>query len=371
MSENASIGRELRKSILFAAGLYLVFRFVTLISGLILVVSISVLFAIILEPAVSYLNQRRIPRRLSAALLAICGLAAMFLMVYLLVPPAAKQVEEFWNQPPGTFSKTLSTLREMTAGYPEISSQIPEQIDRNAIARIVGPFWGGASKVTASAAGVIGGALLSLLLTIYLVADPKPITRGILAAFGKARRSKVESVGARLCVRVRSWAMGVIIGMLFVFLVSLVCFAFLGLKHAWLFALIAGFMEAIPVVGPVLAAVPPIVMAISQEPIMALWVLLVVVGIQFVQNNFIMPMVYSHQLSFHPITVILAVAVMGGLFGIPGVFLANPAASAAAIIYDEFYLKSETNPVTDEPHWAEAPNEAVSEPEAEGAEKDA
>ncbi len=358
MPAQANIGREIRKSILFAAGIYLAFRFVTLISGLILVLSVSVIFAILLEPGVSYLNRHRIPRRLSAALLAIIMVVAVGILVYLLIPPAARQVGDLWNQAPEILDKALSSLRRLTSNYPGLADQIPKQIDKNAVSKLAGPLLGGASRVTASAAGVLGGAFLILLLTVYIVADPKPITSGVLSAFGKARRAKMESVGKRLCARVRSWAMGVVIGMVFVFIVSLIGFALIGVKHAWLFALISGFMEAVPVVGPVLAAVPPILMAISQDPMMGLWVLILVLVIQFVQNNFLMPMIYSHQLSFHPITVILAVAIMGGLFGIPGVFLANPAASAAAIIYDEFYLKSGTNPVTDEQDWKEDPQEA-------------
>lgn len=353
MLPEAAIGREIRKSILFAAGLYLAFRFVTLISGLILILSISVIFTIILEPAVSYLHKHRIPRQLSAALLALLAMAGLALLIYLLMKPAIAQVNDIIEQPPATFERVLDTLRRWTADYPDISKRIPEHFDRNTIGKFIGPILGGASRATASAAGVIGAAFLSLLLTVYLISDPKPVTNGILMAFGKQRRDKVQSVGCRLCERVRSWARGVSLGMLFVFIVSLVGFSIVGVKHAWLFAFIAGLMEAIPVVGPVMAAVPPLVMALSQEPILALWVLLVVIGVQFVQNNLIMPLVYSHQLSFHPITVILAVAIMGGLFGIPGVFLANPAASAAAIVYEEFYLKSETNPVTDEHNWAE------------------
>ena len=109
-------------------------------------------------------------------------------------------------------------------------------------------------------------------------------------------------------------------------------------KQAFLFGVIAGLLEIVPVIGPLVAAVPPVIVALLQNPIMAIWVVIVFTGIQQAEGHLIIPLVMSKQLSLHPVTVIFSVLVMGGLFGIIGIFLASPAAFTAGIIYEEILL---------------------------------
>ncbi|HOP80728.1 MAG TPA: AI-2E family transporter, partial [Armatimonadota bacterium] len=97
--------------------------------------------------------------------------------------------------------------------------------------------------------------------------------------------------------------------------------------------------EAVPTVGPIIAAIPPTLIALGEDPILALWVVIAYVVIQQVESQLIFPLVMSGQVELHPVSIIFAVLVMGGLFGIIGIFLAVPAAMLVKVLVYVFYIE--------------------------------
>ncbi len=348
MPEKALTGRDLRAAILFAALVYLAIRFTSQIADILLILSVSALITAALSPIASRLQRHRVPRQASAAFLALAVIAIVVLAGYLILPRAAKQVGELAKQGPGFAKEAYRWVQR--AGLDEY---LPKKIDTASLNQIARPLITGASRATASAAGAVAGALLVFIITVYLLANPAPITGGILRVLDPAMRDRARSTGERLAGQIRAWAVGVLIGMFFIFLVTWIALSIIGMKQAFLFAVIAGLLEAVPVIGPIISAVPPTLVALlSSDPITALWVVIAFVVIQQFEGNVLIPVVMSRQLSLHPVTVTFAVLVMGGLFGIVGVFLAAPAAVAAGIVLDEFYLGPREEKVTEKPEAA-------------------
>lgn len=342
MSGNIS-GRDLRGAIIFGALVYLGIRFIAQIADVLLIFSIVAIFTVALTPSVSWLAARRIPRQVSAGALAIALLAGAALPLYLLIPPAFRQLEEIWRQTPAFVDSAQQWLRALAAAYPALADFIPRDLTSytETIGQAAGSLLGGVTRVTASAAGIVAAVFLIGISTVYSLAHPDPLARGLLRAFAPAHRERARAAGKRLAAQIRAWARGVVIAMVAVFLATWVGLTLVGIKQALLFAFIAGILEAVPIVGPVIAAVPPVVVALALgEPMTALWVVIVFVIIQQLENHVLIPLIMSHQLSLHPVTVIFAVLVMGGLFGIVGVLLATPAAAAAGILYDEFIIRN-------------------------------
>lgn len=348
MQEKGLTGRDLRAAILFGALVYLAIRFTSQIADILLILSVSGLVTAALSPIVSRLQKHRMPRQASAGILALAVIAIVVLAGCLIVPRAAEQLGELAKQGPQFVDEGRRWVHK--AG---LDKYLPKKIDTANFSEIARPLITGASRATASAAGAVAGAFLVFIITIYLLANPAPITEGLLRAADPAMRDKARSTGERLAVQIRAWAVGVMIGMFFIFLVTWIALSIIGMEQAFLFAVIAGLLEAVPVIGPIMSAVPPAIVALlSSHPTTALWVIIAFIAIQQFEGNVLIPMVMSRQLSLHPVTVVFAVLVMGGLFGIVGIFLAAPAAVAAGIILDEFYLRPREERAIEEPEPA-------------------
>ena len=334
-------GKDLRNAVLFGALVYLGIRFLSQIADILLIFSVTVLIVLVLNSPVSWLAKHRIPRPVSAAVIAVMVIGFVGLALYLIIPPAAKQVQELWSHVPDLVDRAGSWLQRFAVNHPTIAGFIPQElsVDPESLGKYAPSVLGGASRLTASAAGTIVGIFLVFITTIYAVANPKPLAEGFLRAVSPAYRDRFEAAGERLHGQIRAWAMGIVFAMVIVFLLTWIGLALIGIKQAFLFALIAGLFEAVPIIGPVLSAIPPIVVALVTNPILIPWIVVLFVIIQQIENHLLVPMIMSHQLSLHPVTVIFAVLVMGGLFGIIGVFLATPAAVTAGILYDELYLR--------------------------------
>jgi len=328
-------GRDLRAAILFGALVYLGIRFTSQIADILLILSVSALVTAALSPIVSRLQKHRIPRQASAAILALAVIGTLAIAGYLVIPRAVEQGGQLIKQGPSYGREVYRWIQKVG-----LNEYLPKKFDTASLKEIMRPVITGASRATATAAGAIGGALLVFIITIYLLANPAPITEGILRALGPKSGQSAKRAGERLAVQIRAWAVGILIGMFFIFLLTWIALSIIGMEQAFLFAVIAGMLEAVPVIGPILSAVPPTVVALlSSHPITAVWVIIAFVIIQQFEGNVLIPVVMSRQLSLHPVTVILSVLVMGGLFGIVGVFLAAPAAVAVGIVADEFYFR--------------------------------
>jgi len=341
MQNKSLSGRDLRNAVLFAALVYLGIEFIAQIASVLLVFSVSAILVVALNPAVSWLQKRKIPRQVSAGVLALSVIGAAALVFLIVIPPAIDQLQDLYKQGPQFVESVKGKVELLTAKYPELENYIPKQIpvSKESAAAVSRVLLGGASAITTSAVASLTAAFLIFIVTIYALANPDQLTGGFLRMLSPENRRKAEAAGARIGTQIRAWAIGILIGMVFIFLFTWIGLLIIGVKQAFLFAVIAGLLEAVPILGPILSAVPPTVVSLIGNPIQALWVVLVFVVIQQIEGNVLIPIIMSKQLSLHPVTIIFAVVVMGGLFGIVGVFLAAPASAITGILIDEFYLK--------------------------------
>lgn len=342
MTQEGLSGRDLRNAILFGAVVYLGIRFIADIADIILIFSVTGLFVMVLDSPVSWLARHKVPRQISAAVIGLVVIGLVVLALYLIIPPASRQVQELWKQGPQLADGLKKWLQGFADAHPTIAGLIPRDIsiDGQSIRQITPSLLGGASRLTASAAGTIISIFLVFISTIYTLANPRPLSEGFLNVVGPAYRNRFEAAGERLQAQMKAWAGGIAAAMVIIFALTWVLLAAIGLKQAFLFAVVAGLLEAVPIIGPVLSAVPPVLVTLmSGNPILALWIIVLFIAIQQVENHLLVPMIMSRQLSLHPVTVIFSVLVMGGLFGIVGVFLASPAAAALGVLFDELYAR--------------------------------
>ncbi|HOK52956.1 MAG TPA: AI-2E family transporter [Armatimonadota bacterium] len=324
--------------ILLAAFIYLAIRFIDAIAGVLIVFGIVLLAALVLNPIVSWAEQHKVPRVLSTIILALLLIGFLVLLGFLIIPPAVSQFTQLITEIPVYLDNMRSWANDR---FPNIASRIPasgETLVQETIQRIV-PLLGGILGYAASFANLIVTAFLIFLATIYVLTNPLPLLQGFIALFPQKRREKVINATQRLSRQMLSWAYGTLISMFLVFGMTWLALSIIGVEAAFLFALIAGVFEAVPTVGPIIAAIPPTLIALGEDPILALWVVIAYVVIQQVESQLIFPLVMSGQVELHPVSIIFAVLVMGGLFGIIGIFLAVPAAMLVKVLVYVFYIE--------------------------------
>lgn len=337
MAENRLTAADLRRVVLFAAFVYLAIRFIGTIAGIILVFGIVLLLSIILNPIVSWLERYKIPRALSTFALAAAALGLIWLFMWLIVPRLAEQFAGLAADSPAYLSSLQGWAeREL----PDVAKRIPspDVLIEEGVRRI-GPLLGGLAGYAVSFANLLASMFVIFISTAFVLSNPRPIVQGFLALFPAKSRKKVIDTVQSISQQMKAWALGTIIGMLIVFTLTWIGLSILEMEAAFLFAVIAGLLEIVPIIGPIAAAVPPVLVALAQDPIFALWVALIFVIIQQLESNLIIPLVMGGQLKQHPLSIIFAVLIMGGIFGLVGIFLAVPIVATVKILITKFYIE--------------------------------
>jgi predicted PurR-regulated permease PerM len=188
-------------------------------------------------------------------------------------------------------------------------------------------------------ATVISFGVVVLIATVYTVAQPAPLVNGFVALFPAARRQRVREILGEMYGAVQRWFLGQLASMIIIGFLCTVALFIIGIPFALLLGILSGLVSFVPYVGPVISVLPPVLLALTVDPIDALWVILAYVIIQAVESNLIQPIVMSRAVSLHPAVVVYAVLIMGTLFGFVGVFLAVPLVAALHVLLRELWIK--------------------------------
>ena len=130
-------------------------------------------------------------------------------------------------------------------------------------------------------------------------------------------------------------------------MVFLLMWPFFGFMDALVLGLIAGVLEAVPFIGPLVSAVPALLLAFGEGGLTPLWVALAYLVIQAVEGNVITPMIMAHGMKLHPLAVIFSMLLCVAAFGVLGVLVAAPLVAIVSILHDEIYRKRFLPMVTD------------------------
>ncbi|WP_296722150.1 AI-2E family transporter [Erythrobacter sp.] len=186
----------------------------------------------------------------------------------------------------------------------------------------------------------IADFVLVLVGAIFMVANPDVYRRGFLLLFP----DKAEAVAAQALddtsTGLRGWMMGQAISSLLVAALTWIGLWLLGVPAAGGLGVIAGLLDIIPMVGPIIAGVPAVLLAFTVSPLTALWTLLLFLAIQQLQGNFLQPMIQKHAVDIPPALLLFAVLAFGLLFGFLGVLLAAPLTIVSFILVRRVYVEA-------------------------------
>jgi predicted PurR-regulated permease PerM len=195
--------------------------------------------------------------------------------------------------------------------------------------------------------------ILFVLVTVFFgvtftLMNPSPIFGAIFLLVSEHHHDQALTIVQRIGKFVPGWAGATLLGMATIgLLIFLLMWPILGLMDALVLGLIAGALESVPYLGPLLAAVPALLLAISKGGMTPLWVVLAFILVQALENNVIMPLIIARSMKLHPVAVIFSMLLCVAAFGVLGVLVAAPMVAIVDILHDELYRKRFLPMVTD------------------------
>lgn len=311
---------------------------------LVAIVFLGVVLGIAIEPGARWLRRRGIPEVLAVILIYLGLLLVAAAVTALLVPVLTEQIRELASNLPDDYRSLRAVLtRSPNWLVRRLGSELPPLLEvspngapaPDAAFGAVGTFLAAMGTATSAALGV----LAVFVIGFYWTLESRWTVQNLLLLAPMDRRGEVEetvtAVQAKVGGFVRAQAvLSAVVGAL-----SLAGYLIVGLPYALVLALMAALFESVPMLGPVLAAVPAILVGLSISPLRALWVAALAVVIQQLESNVLGPRIVGSFVGVHPVVTLLAVVAFGALFGLPGVLLAIPLAAVVQLLLDRYVLR--------------------------------
>lgn len=308
-----------------------------LIRGTLLLVYVSILIAIGLSPLVAAIERHRLAIRMRlprwGAILTIYLLfvAAVIAIGALIVPPLALQARELWAAAPDLLHRGQLWLIQRGLLSREIT--VIEAVQQAPVAptdyveTLLGALWG--------IVGGVFGVVTILIVAFYMMVDSANIVQTFVRAFPRAERARVSDACSDVSAKVSAWLAGQLFLGLIIGSSAAIGLGLMGVPYFYVLALIAGVGELIPIVGPVLSAIPAVAVAFSVSPALALFVTIFFIAQQQFENHLLVPRIMSRQVGVSPVIVIISLLIGGSLLGIVGAILAVPTAAILHVVYQK------------------------------------
>jgi predicted PurR-regulated permease PerM len=319
------------KGVLVVLGLYFAWRLLDVL----VLLAIALLIATALWPVVRWLNAHGIPR-LFAILFCILGLIGIIggIVAYL-VPVVISQIVQLANLLSSLahrFSKieeSWALWRSEYAFLPRFSEII--QLLQNIIRTLSLQAVAFTRKIILLTVEI----LTVLFFVLFFLKDGPILLAGVLRLAPKSRREEVLSLIQLVGYRVGRYVISRLLIMAFIGILTGIGLTLIGVSYPLLLGALAGLLDIVPYIGPIIAAIPGIILGLSQSWQLAVWVVVIYIAVQQFESLVISPLLVGKIIDMHPVWVMLAVMIGVSLMGITGMILAVPAASTLQIVINE------------------------------------
>lgn len=292
------------------------------IKGILLLVFMSYIIMAALHPFVRTLRRYKVPKIIAILLVYSTMIAFIVLLVIPILPFFISQVQAFARAIPGYMDQA--------------SQALGIQIDRAQINSVIAPIASSVGQNAVSVTTRVFGGIFSIIslfiLTFYMLVDRNRIGKSLPELLPNEYREKTVLTIHLVEEKLGAWFRGQVVLSLSIGLITWIVLTLLGIPFALPLAILAGFLEIIPNLGPFIAGIPAVIVALSISPIMALAVIGAYIGIQLTENNILVPKIMEKAVGLNPIIVIIAILIGANTLGILGALLSIPFLSAAIIV---------------------------------------
>jgi predicted PurR-regulated permease PerM len=374
--------RDILKAAVIVAGVYIALQLLWVGRSVFLLGFLGVLFGIVLAAGVDRLERLRIPRGLGAVLLVLAVLAGLTGVGFIAAPQVSRQMREVQQQIPQAADKVRDWIDRRLGGVAEAlqgggqpagaggdteaasardrsgnqpsdsprgepsgqrpggggSTQGPPSLGRTMSDQIAGigrTFF----SIFSSTLAALAGLIVLVFVAIFVAADPGLYHSGLMHLFPHSSRAKAGEVLTATATTLRRWLLMQLLAMVVIGVVTTITLVLLDVRGAVALGLIAGLLEFIPYVGPILSAVPAIGMALLDGPEKAVYVVLAYIAIQQLEGVVLQPLLMKEGLELPPVLTILGQGLFSLVFGFLGLLLAVPLLATVMVPVKMLYVR--------------------------------
>jgi predicted PurR-regulated permease PerM len=319
---------------------YLLLRLLLYVNPVLPPLLIAVAVVYLLNPLVSALERRGVPRMAGAGIVYVLFLCIMALVISLLVPVVTRQITQVIDHFPDYLADAQAWVRRVAARFgqePDFrldAEQVRQWLSAGENRQVVTRYLTGLRSVTTS---VISGIIIFVIgpiMAFYLLVDLPRLHRGVMALIPPGRRQELQGLMDRIGQAVGGFFRGQLLVALFVGVASSIGLWAIGLPFWLLVGMVAGVFNLVPLVGPFIGGGLAVVIAlISGQPLKALWAALILLAVQQIDNHLISPNVMSRTVQLHPVVVMLALLVGASFAGLFGMLVIVPLVAVAKIVF--------------------------------------
>ncbi|MFH1838050.1 MAG: AI-2E family transporter [Candidatus Kuenenbacteria bacterium] len=320
-------------------GIFLILGFLYLIRDVLIIVFISLILAAALNPIVTFFQRKKIPRIISILFVYLIILGLLILIITLIIPIFVDQINQIIENFPRWWEKISDYFQRFskieTFGfnfYDSLQNWSKDltQIGQNIFFKIIDIFGGLIAFISV------------LVIVFYLLLEVEAIKKIIQSVIPIKFQQYSVQLFIQMQNKISLWLRGQMILCFIIGTLSFIGLSILGVKYALLLALIAGILECIPYLGPILGAIPAVILAFTQSPFLALLVVILYLIIQQLENILLVPKIMGKTVGLNPVIILIVFLIGGKLYGPIGALLAIPIATALSVLVkDYFELKRE------------------------------
>ena len=310
-----------------------VYTILTLLSLWILFVVRDVIFLLMaafvvmagLRPFVDRIEKFKIPRSIAIVLTYVILASVIALIATLIIPSLVSQFQKMLEQLQEYILPLLPFLESSTGN---LTDQIPK-LSQNVL------------KITTGVFSTVVGFFTFGIITFYMLVERRHFKTFLDNLIGRKVERKISVIIVAIERKLGAWVIGQLALAVIVGVITYIGLTLLGVEFALSLSIIAGIFEIVPIIGPIISAIPAVLVALTMSPMMALLVAGLFFVVQQLENNIFVPIVMRRAVGIPPIVTILALTIGGKLAGVAGIMLAVPLVVAMQVIFQSLVIENE------------------------------
>lgn len=315
------------------------------VRGALITAYVSALFAMGISPLVRIIERQRlvnigqrVPRWFAILIIYAAIISLLIGVGMAVIPPLIDQAEQLWRNLPKLFLQAQEYLLRAGILRERITlSQVMQQAPAAEAGNLAGIVFGYVRNVV----GGLFGFVTILLLTFYMLVESRALFSFFVRLFPVKQRSRVAYISDTVTQKVSAWLGGQLLLSAVIGVTSAIGLWAMGVPYFYVLALLSAIGEMIPMVGPILAAIPAILVAATVSPGLALGVTIFFILQQQFENTILVPKVLGRQVGLNAVTVILALMIGSQLMGVVGAILSVPTAAILQVLFEELVARDE------------------------------
>ncbi len=356
ISEDKKIKINKRKTLTIIIGIifiyffYLMWKKYNIITDMIYTILISIVLAYLINPMVDYLEKYKMKRGIAVLFIYAIILGIILILSFIIIPKTGREIKRLFKLLPDYFHSISKAIDNFYIKYYESMDNMPtifQSLDEiiitnmekleNSISINISKFIDG---IIITFSKIISLILIPIL-TFYFIRDKDYFKEKAYFMLPRDYREEIKGLIIEIDMILGQFIRGKLLLALYVGIATTILLLLFKIDFALIIGLITGIADIIPYLGPFLGFLPAVFFAFLYNPMKALWVGLSFLGIQWVENNVLAPKIIGKNIGIHPITVLLALVLGGGIFGVFGMILSIPFIATVKILYN--YYKKKIN----------------------------